>query len=463
MWNSNLFNMKRITFCILCLTSMNIIAQDSLKIEQKWSTPHELPFAMDEGVYFKEFNNNFYANFELAEEDRVFYMDVSRSAQHARFVKIDDQLHLNVVQDTSLAKQLFFKTDYSAKWSPYIDVNRGYNSVKGEDGIWTHNYKVTCTFNGETIKSNLSYKGRPDRWTGVGSSLVASENGLDAVFIGQSLIDGVFAKVFFIHFMPESKSIEIVEKEISFAELGFDSESIYPITNYADHEFRVNANPGLLFRFNLDHSTDLGISTFVFNTSSNTVEIHSTKINQKDTQLLQDFNEVEADIHVKGNKLEYFFTVRRTKMSQDGEANTNLESASGQDVFYVKYVDGKYLDMKNLPASRKTWHLLHKMKLNKTFFLFYDEKPLGQNFSKTVKIGKESEFKLWIVQFSPIETVLYEIAYDYSKLDKSIVAADLSFFENEDSTVQVIAYLSGSMFQPTRHYRVGEIVINLPK
>lgn len=118
MWNSNLFNMKRITFCILCLTSMNIIAQDSLKIEQKWSTPHELPFAMDEGVYFKEFNNNFYANFELAEEDRVFYMDVSRSAQHARFVKIDDQLHLNVVQDTSLAKQLFFKTDYSAKWSP---------------------------------------------------------------------------------------------------------------------------------------------------------------------------------------------------------------------------------------------------------------------------------------------------------------------------------------------------------
>lgn len=444
---------------ILLLITFKASAQKDLVIDQVWSNPDKLSFNIGEGLHFTKIDGMFYAEFETLEDESVFYPDIQRSEIQAKFLEINKDNKLQVVSDSIFNKKLFLKTDFRTEWSEFIHVDRGYNSVKNEDGNWTHNWKVSCNYEGVTYTETFSYRSAPNRWYGVKSSLVSDESGLNAVFVGQTNLDGFFAKVIFIHFHPDLKRFEIIEKEIAYNEIGFHSNLIQPVTNYADHEFRLKDKPGLFFRFNLDNSSNLGLSTFLFDLTHDKVEIYSKQIDSTIFPILTDFNEVDSEIQVDGNSINYFVRLYRGKISQGNESNTNLSSESGEDVLYLKFEEGKYSEIQNFSDTRKTYHLLKTLRLNDEFIFIYDRYPKDIVYDKMIKIGNESKFKLWIVQFSNDLTTIYEIGFDYMKLNKSIKESYLSFTESDNSTIEIIVYLSGDMFEPTKDYLIGKINI----
>lgn len=447
---------KKILTLIL-LISFDASAQNEIIIEQSWSTPSELPFNLREGWYFTEIDGKYYSQFEPLEDNSVFYPDIERSASHAQFLEIDQDLHLQIVSDSLLAQELFLKTDFRTEWSPFIHVDRGYNTSDDTDGNWSHNWEVSCQYQGESFIENFSYTSAPNKWYGVRSSLVSDEEGLNAIFLAEIGLDGVFAKVYFIHFHPEKHAFDIIERTITYEDLGFEAMSIQSTLNYSDHEFRYNGKPGLLYSFNIDHSAALGLSTLIFDVTNNTLQIRSKKIDNSIFPILDEFNEVDVDITSNGNSMDYFVRLCRFKVSQGNESNTTLSVGSSQDILYLKFDAEGYSEIQNFSGTRKNFNLLKTKRIHDEFLFLYNEKPEGLKIDETINVGKSSRFKLWLVQFSPNNTILYEIGLDYRKLHKSIYEAYYSFGESKNNEIELIVGLNGDMFEPTKNYLIGKL------
>lgn len=448
---------------IILLISFDASAQNEIIIEQSWSQPSELPFDIMDGLYFTKIDGKNYSEFEIIQDESVFYPDIERSLNHTHFFEINQDLQLQIVSDSILTKNLFLKTDFRTEWSPFIHVERGYNSIEVVDGNWKHNWEISCQYEGETYTHNFSYNSAPNKWYGVRSSLVSDEEGFNAVFLGETCLEGIFAKVYFIHFQTENKKFEIIERVITYEELGFDVKSIQSVTNYADQEFRYNGKLGLFYRFNIDNSNGLGLSTFLFDITNNSVQINSTKIHDSIFPILDEFNEVDAKIKIHDNSIDYFVRLYRGKISKGKESNTILDSESGQDVLYLKFDSSGYSEIQNFSGTRKTYNLQKTIRINDEFLFIYDKKPEGLKIDETIKTGKESNFKLWLIQFSTNKTILYEIGLNYLKLDKSIHETYYSFMESNNSEIEIIAFLNGGMFEPTKHYLIGKINITTNK
>jgi hypothetical protein len=452
---------KRI-LAIVLLISLDASAQNDLVFNQEWSDPEKLPFTIMEGLYFTDIEGKLYSEFEILQDESVFYPDIERSENHAKFLEINKNLQLKQVSDTTLSKNLFLKTDFRTEWSEFIHVERGYNSDKNDDGNWTHNWEVNCNYGGEAYTENFSYRSISSKWHGVRSSLVSDESGLNAVFLGHSCLDGVFAKIYFIHFNPATRKIELIEKDLTYADLGYNSQNIVAVSNYSN-EFRLGNLPGMLLSFNLDNSSALGISTLIFDLETNEIKISSKKISDSELPIIKEFNEISAEINIYGNTINYFIHQYRGKISQGDESNTTLNSESSNDILYLEYENGIYSDAKNFSGVRKTYHLQKSVRLNNDFIFVYDKEPEDLEVDEKKIVGKDSKIKLWIVQYSANRTVLYEVGFNYSKLDKSIFENYLSFVKIDNSSFQIIVYLSGDMFEPTKDYLIGKINITQPK
>jgi hypothetical protein len=451
---------------LLLLISQYGMAQSELSIEQRWSESEELPFlVMGSSLYFSKVNGSHYAEFDIQETEEnvssVFYPDIERSMLHASFLMINDDLKLIPIIDSTLTQELFLKTDFRTEWSPAI-YEGDCSAVDNSDGTRTYDQEIICNYGGKSYYENVSYTMLPFEWNLVTSSIISDESGLNAVYFCPINHKDIFARVFFIHFNSNQQKIEIEEKKILNKDLGFDANKILPVTNYADHEFRMNDKPGLLFRFNLDSSSYLGLSTFLFDLAANEVKIQSIQLNEQNLSLLNDFNEVPATINVNSEYIDYFVRLTRTKITKRGVSNTQLDSRSGEDILYIKLEDGNYKETRKFLGLRKNYHLLHYSRLHDDFIFIYDKKPEEIEFDKTIIRGKNSKFKLWVVQFSGNTKTLYEIGFDYKEIDSSI--NDTYFtFSTADSTINIIAYLSGSMFEPTKDYLIGKINITAAK
>jgi len=450
--------MKKILIIIL-LISFDLSAQNEIIVEQSWSQPDKLPFNIMDGLYFTKIDGKYYAEFETLQDESVYYPDIERSLSHAQFFEINQDLQVQIVSDSVLSENLFLKTDFRTEWSPLIQVERGYNTVDDVDGNWRHNWEISCHYEGETFTHNFSYTSAPNKWYGVRSSLVSDEKGYNAVFLGETCLEGFFAKVYFIHFRTENKTFEIIEKNISYEDLDFNASIIQSVTNYADHEFRLEEKCGLFYRFNLDNSSAVGLTTFLFDVNKNEINIYSQKVDSTIFPILKDFNQVEAEIQVTGNTINYFVNLSRSKIGRGEDANTTLDPGSGIDVLFLKFENESYSEIQNFTGTNNAFYLQKTIKLKDEFIFIYDKKPVGLKIDQEVVIGNDSKFKLWIVQFSPNKTNLYEIGLNYLKLDKSINETYYSFVESNNSEIEIIAFLNGGMFEPTKHYLIGTINI----
>lgn len=454
--------MRKSILQIFLLLSLTASAQNDLIIEQRWSQPDTLPFFVMEGLYFDEVDSKLYSEFEILQDESVFYPDIERSSSHAKFIEINDRLNLEVVTDTNLVDELFLKTDFRTEWSPLINVERGYNSTKSEDENWRHRWIVNASYQGQQFVDSIFYQSSPNRWYGVRSSLVSDESGLNAVFIGHSCIENVFAKVYFIHLNPTSKKFDIVEKEVTYEDLGYNASSIVAVTNYSN-EFKINNSPGILTCFNIDNSSAIGISTIVFDLNKNEFKINSKKIDNSFLDIITEFNEVNVDIQSTDNSINFFINQYRCKISQGNESNTALDSESSKDILYLKYENGNLSQAQNFKEVRKSHHLQKKLKINDDFIFIYDKEPEDTQFDEKKHIGSDSALKLWLVHCSENRKILYEVGFEYSNLDPSIFENYLSFIELNDSSIDIIVYLSGDMFEPTKEYLIGKINITAPK
>jgi hypothetical protein len=292
--------MKKYFLAFLVIIPIYSFTQDSLKIKQHWNQKSELPFYLSNGLYFDLIDEVPYSKYEKKSGESVYYPDIARSMSNSHFFKLDDQLNLIDVKSKDVCDQVFLKTDDRTKWSPFISVERGYNSVKDRDGNWTHTWEVSCFFEGKKYVDHIVYRGISNRWFGVQSSLIADSSGLNAVFIGQSCLEGVFANVYFIHFHKDSKKIEIVEKKILYMDLGFNTDKLIALNNYKDHEFRLNGQPADILCFNIENSSRLGLASFMFDVTNDTFKINSKQIDKDMYPLLPEFNEVEIEVYPNG-------------------------------------------------------------------------------------------------------------------------------------------------------------------
>ncbi|PHR44184.1 MAG: hypothetical protein COA32_15155 [Fluviicola sp.] len=456
----------RITTIILLLVSFNLNAQDELSVEQNWSNPKELPFQiMSSALYFTKVDGEHYAEFEIRENDSVsstFYMNIDDGLKHASFLKIDKNLSLVPVTNPELTKELFFKTDYRTEWSTKI-FEGNYDRIKNSDGTLSFTREIICSYKGNNYKTQVSYTKKPFEWNLITSSIISNEKGLDAIYLCPVNIGDTFANVFFIHFSSELKDFEIIKKNILYSDFGFNANEITPITNYGDYEFLFKDTPGLLFRFNLNNSSSLGLSTVLFDLEKNEININSKQFDNKEINLIPDFNEAQAKIKSSGEFLDYFINLSRTKMSKGNKSNTGFDADSGEDVLYVRLKDKEYSEAKGFKNVRKNYHLLKTSRLNEDFYFIYDEFPEEISYDDKIILGKDSSFKLWIIQFSKNKTILYEIGFDYSEIDSSINDNYISFDQIDNSTINIVLYLSGSMFKPTNKYLIGKINITANK
>lgn len=453
--------MKKYLLAFITVISIHSFSQDSLQIKQRWNQKSELPFYLSYGLDFDLVDGVLYSNYKKKTDEAVYYPDIERSMNNSHFFKLDDHLNLIDIQSKEICDQIFLKTDSRTKWSPFISVERGYNSEKDHDGNWKHTWEVSCSFEGKKYTDKIVYRSAPNRWYGVQSSLIADSSGLNAVFIGQSCLEGVFAKVYFIHFHKDSKRFEIAEKEMLYSDLEFNTDKLIALNNYKDHEFRLNGQPGDFFCFNIENSSKLGIASVVFDTDYHTFTVTSKEINKDEYSLLPEFNEVEIEIYPRDEEsFDCFLGLIRGKISQGKESNTTLDFEVGKDVLYFNFDGSSYPKTEKISGASQ--NQVFSGVLGNSFVFVYDRKPEFDQLQPIRVVDKQSNLNVWVYQHSKEKDMLYEVPLsDEEPFHESIFENYLSLVAYTPSVLKMISFVSGDEFESTKQYRIGEITIDI--